>query len=170
MFVLSEVITADELRDKVSQKKQIVRTWLVMLNNTSAIKKMIDSRLRREFGISISRFDVLAALDRAGPAGLNAGALTEKLMVTYGNTTQIVTPLVRDGYVLRTRSKEDGRSVLFQLTSEGQAIFKKMAKKHHEWLASAFSELSAEDLDLLQGLLKGLSVQPDSKALNVAAE
>ena len=83
--------------------------------------------MRARFGLSISRFDVLAALDRAGDAGLTAGALTSHLKVTEGNTTQVTAPLIKDGLVRRTVSREDGRVAIFQLTRRGQRLFDEMA-------------------------------------------
>src|SRR5262249_27516661 len=86
---------------------------------------------------SISRFDVLAALDRAGEDGLTGGGLSQRLRVTEGNTTQVTAPLIEAGLVRRSVSPSDGRIATFQLTTKGRARFAPMAADNR-WRAAAF--------------------------------
>lgn len=124
-----------------------LRGWLSLLSAANALKKTVDARLRAEFGVSISRFDVLAALDRAGAQGLRAGALSQQLMVTEGNTTQVTAPLVRDGLVARRQDKKDGRAAIFTLTRKGAALFAEMAAAHRGWIEEAFENFSPKELE-----------------------
>jgi DNA-binding MarR family transcriptional regulator len=137
-----------------------LRAWLALLLASSAIKKVIDARMRQRFGLSISRFDVLAALDRAGEHGLTAGALTSHLKVTEGNTTQVTAPLIRDGLVRRSVSASDGRVAIFQLTKRGQRTFADVAEINRVWVAEAFSPLTADQISTLRGLLSALNHPP----------
>lgn len=137
----------------MSDHREALRSWLELLNASSAIKKYTDTEFRAQFGLSISRFDVLAALDRAGPEGLRAGALSQRLMVTDGNTTQVTAPLIRDGLVKRRTCMEDARVAYFSLTKKGERLFAKMAVAHQGWIADLFAELSKPELAMLQKLL-----------------
>ncbi|HOP20251.1 MAG TPA: hypothetical protein PK585_09235, partial [Amphiplicatus sp.] len=56
-----------------------VRAWLQLLRIAGGLKKSMDARLRGRFGVSISRFDVMSALERAGADGLRAGELSQRL-------------------------------------------------------------------------------------------
>ncbi len=141
-----------------SGDRNALRAWLDLLTASNAIKKSIDATLRTEFGVSISRFDVLSALDRAEGDGLRAGDLSQRLMVTEGNTTQVTAPLIRDGLVKRTPSREDGRVALFRLTRKGEKLFKKMADEHKHWVAGAFADLSHSELATLRQLLGKLNL------------
>ena len=113
----------------------------------------MDTGFRNEFGMSISRFDVLSALDRAGPEGLRAGALSQRLRVTEGNTTQVTAPLIREGLVKRSTDPEDKRGAVFRLTRKGEKLFAKMADSHRQWIVDAFADFSEPQLKSLRRLL-----------------
>jgi DNA-binding MarR family transcriptional regulator len=141
--------------------RETLRAWLALLSAAERIKKVIDARMRARFGLSISRFDVLAALDRAGEAGLTAGELTSHLRVTEGNTTQVTGPLIKDGLVRRTVSAADGRVAIFALTKRGQRIFDDMAEVNRGWVAEAFAPLAPAQVSALQDLLRTLNHPPE---------
>ncbi len=136
-------------------RRDTLRAWLTLLNTSNAIKKSVDGRLRARFGISISRFDVMSALQRH-PQGLRAGALSRQLMVTEGNTTQVTAPLIRDGLVERRPSPLDARGVIFSLTPKGLKLFDAIAAEHKEWIHDAFANHDARDLAELRALLNKL--------------
>ena len=136
-------------------RRDTLRAWLTLLNTSNAIKKSVDGRLRARFGISISRFDVMSALQRH-PQGLRAGALSRQLMVTEGNTTQVTAPLIRDGYVQRRPSPLDARGVIFSLTPKGAKLFDDIAAEHKEWIHDAFAGHDERDLAQLRALLNKL--------------
>ncbi|PHS27712.1 MAG: MarR family transcriptional regulator [Robiginitomaculum sp.] len=137
-----------------------LRAWLALLNTSNTIKKSVDAQLRARFGVSISRFDVMSALQRCYPEGLRAGELSRQLMVTEGNTTQVTAPLMRDGFVERRVSPKDARGVIFSLTPEGLSLFNDMATEHKEWIRDAFAKLNAKDLADLRALLG--QMEPDT--------
>lgn len=138
--------------------REALRAWLDMLKSTSTIKKSIDTTLRAQFQVSISRFDVLSALERSGPEGLRAGSLSEKLMVTEGNTTQVTALLIRDGLVKRSNSREDGRVAIFKLTKKGERLFARMAAENKQLIDDTFSGLSKSELQHFRKLLGKLKL------------
>ena len=149
-------------------RRDTLRAWLTLLNTSNAIKKAVDGHLRARFGLSISRFDVMSALQRH-PQGLRAGALSRQLMVTEGNTTQVTAPLIRDGLVERRPSPLDARGVIFSLTPKGMALFDTIAAEHKEWIHDAFASLDAQDLATLRALLnkldpEAIGARPDDEA------
>ncbi len=144
-----------------NEDRNALRAWLDLLTASNAIKKSVDTTLRREFGVSISRFDVLSALDRAPPSGLRAGDLSQRLMVTEGNITQVTAPLIRDGLVRRTASRDDKRVVIFRLTKKGNRLFGEMAEEHRHWVSQAFSGLSQTQIASFRKLLGKLNLPLD---------
>ena len=146
--------------EKQDRHKQALLTWLTMLRASGSIRKSIDFRLRDQFGVSIARFDVLAALERAGRNGLRAGELSRKLVVSDGNTTQIMGKLVTKGYVLRRRDESDARAVIYSLSDEGAALFQEMAVAHHGWIDDIFSDLPSSEIAALRDMLNRLPPQP----------
>lgn len=145
-------------------EREVLRTWLDLLTAANALKKSVDTGFRNEFGMSISRFDVLSALDRAGPEGLRAGALSQRLRVTEGNTTQVTAPLIREGLVKRSTDPEDKRGAVFRLTRKGEKLFAKMADSHRQWIVDAFAEFSEPQLKSLRRLLGRLDAPGDVAA------
>lgn len=146
----------------MSDDRDALRAWLALLGTANAVKKGVDMRLRQRFGLSIARFDVLAALDRAGDPGLSAGELTAWLRVTEGNTTQVTAPLVSAGLVERARDPDDGRVAIFRLSDEGRARFAAMAAENRRWIDTAFAGLGSGDIAALRRLLAGI-VPPTEK-------
>ncbi len=69
-----------------------LRLWLRMLSCTTLIEETIRSNLREQFGITLSRFDLMAQLERHAE-GLTMGELSRRMMVSGGNTTVIVDQL-----------------------------------------------------------------------------
>jgi len=139
-------------------EREALRAWLDMLKASNAIKKSIDTEMRRQFGISISRFDVLAALEREGPEGLRAGALSERLMVTEGNTTQVTALLIRDGLVKRTNGRKDKRVAIFKLTKKGERLFAQMAADNKQLVDDTFSGLSKPEIQMFRKILSKLNL------------
>jgi DNA-binding MarR family transcriptional regulator len=137
----------------MTRQREVILGWLGLLGAVEKLKKTIDARLRDRFSVSISGFDVMAALDRAGAEGLRAGALTQKLRVTDGATSQVASTLERAGFVERRRDKADGRAVVFVLTPTGRKTFKEMAAAHHGWVTEFFEPLSDLDIESLRGLM-----------------
>lgn len=141
-----------------SADRDALRAWLDLLTASNTLKKEIDASLRREFGVSISRFDVLSALDRSGRDGLRAGDLAQSLLVTEGATTQVTAPLIRDGLVKRSPCSRDGRAAIFTLTKKGEKLFREMARVHRGWVADAFSNLTPTQIETLRRLLSKLEL------------
>jgi DNA-binding MarR family transcriptional regulator len=149
--------------------REAIRTWLALLATSRTLEKAVDGGLRFGFGHSISRFDVLSTLERAGASGLRAGALTERLMVTDGATTQVTSPLIREGLVRRMADPTDRRAAVFSLTKKGEGVFAEMAAEHKIWINEAFAALSPAQMKTLRRLLSRIEPHKVARTRNVAA-
>jgi len=148
-----------------AEHKPILRLWIELLGRTNAIKKDLDARLRSEFGQSLSRFDVLSALHRAGSDGLRASELSQFLLVTDGATSQLTPPLIRDELVEREPCPNDRRSVVFRLTPQGAALFERMADRHRQWVCERFAGFSSDEIDTLRKLARRIEAPLSRGAL-----
>ncbi|MEZ5922731.1 MAG: MarR family transcriptional regulator [Parvularculaceae bacterium] len=158
------------MSDAPTPKEQdAVRSWLALLSVSRGLEKAVDAGFRNQFGHSISRFDVMSALDRAGAEGLRAGALTERLMVSDGATTQVTAPLVREGLVKRAADPEDGRAAIFSLTKKGAKIFTDMAAEHRGWIDEAFDQLTPAQMKSLRRLLAEIDPEKIARSRKDAA-
>ena len=129
-----------------------LRLWLRLLASTTVMERAVRRRLRAEFAVSLPRFDVLAALERA-PEGLAMGELSRRLMVSNGNATVLVSGLESDGMVRRTVSPEDRRSVTVTLTDLGRTAFSGMAEAHAGWVDELLGGLGDDEVEQLSELL-----------------
>ncbi len=128
---MKHTVPIREKHDGALGDRSSVRVWLRLLSCTMAIEKEVQRRFA-ERGMTLPRFDVLAALDRHGE--MNMGALSQALLVSNGNVTQLVQKLVRDGLVEMHKPPSDRRSSIVRLTPEGREVFGRLARAHQDWI------------------------------------
>ncbi len=112
--------------------------------------------MRVEFGSTLPRFDVLAALYRERD-GMRMSELSKSLMVSNGNVTGIVDRLVAEGLVVRVPVENDRRASIVRLTEAGEKDFAERALVHESWVSDVFSDLSPSDADTLIRILRTIS-------------
>ena len=133
-------------------EKQELRLWLRMLATTRLVSQEIRRRLRKEFGVTLPQFDILAQLYRE-PDGLRLGELSRRAMVTNGNITGLIERLEADGLVRRETPGADRRVTVARLTDFGQTVFAKMAQIHEKWLRDLMADV---DRDTIASLLRDI--------------
>lgn len=134
---------------------QALKLWLRLLACTTRVEAEIRSRLRREFGISLARFDLMAQLERH-PEGLKMGELSRRMMVSGGNVTGLTDELEKEGLVARLDDPADRRAYTVQLTAEGRSRFRRMADVHERWVVELFDGLTASEKSQTYRLLARL--------------
>lgn len=137
-------------------EQEALRTWLRLLGTSNLIRKTLQARLNAGYGVSLSRFDVLANLYRAPEEGVRLSDLSKQLMVSNGNVTQVMTPLVKEGLVERKPCAQDARAAIARLTKKGTALFERMAADHASWVGEIFANLSSNDHKQVANLLDKL--------------
>lgn len=145
-----------ENKSKQPHAKQSLRVWIRMLRATTLIEKRIRSYLKGEFGSTLPRFDVLAALSRERE-WVTMSQLTAHLLVSNGNVTGLVNRLVEDGLIARQVDPEDRRSQRVMLTPAGRAAFREMAIAHEGLVDSFFAQLSDDEMAALLTLTEKLN-------------
>lgn len=135
--------TAPDMRSEPIAKDH-VRLWLRILKVHKTIESELRERLRVEFGTTLPRFDVMAALHR-NDRGMKMSELSRRLMVSNGNVTGIVDRLTEDGLMLREAVPGDRRAARVRLTKKGAAEFERQADAHEQWVSELLGGLSGED-------------------------
>ena len=135
-----------------SEHPQALRLWLRMLTLTQLIEKQVRVQLRKHWGTTLPRFDLMAQLERM-PDGLKMNELSRRLMVTGGNVTGITDQLVAEGLVERVPVEGDRRAYRVRLTPGGRTLFGDMARQHESWIVAAFQGLSPAEAQALYQLL-----------------
>lgn len=144
--------------------KQSLRVWLRMLGATTIIEKTIRNHLKTRFDSTLPRFDVMSVLDRNhGP--MTMSELSDKLLVSNGNVTGLVSRLVEDGMILREIDPDDRRTQRVELTAAGSNAFRTMAVDHEILVDTLFESLSDTQMQTLLDLTTALN-----SALHTARE
>jgi DNA-binding MarR family transcriptional regulator len=133
-----------------------LRLWLRLLACSHWIESTIKERMKTEFGLTLTQFNLMAQIDRMG-SGINMRDLSRRTMVTSSNITAVTDQLEAAGFIERQRDPADRRSFIIDLTSVGRSTFAGMAKAHEAWvveLLSAISPSEKTELFRLLSLLK----------------
>ena len=129
-----------------------VRLWLRLLSCSTVIEKRLRRGFAEQYGTTLPRFDVLAALDRHRD-GMTMGELSRALLVSNGNVTALVRQLQSQGHVRMEAAPGDRRSQMVTLTAEGIAYFKDLAAAHHGWIGDMLADVDSEQQQMLFMLL-----------------
>ena len=137
----------------MSDARDPVRLSLRLITASRLIEREVDSLMRAHFDSTIARFDFLSALDRHG--ALTLGEVSQYLLVSNGNITQLRTRLSEDGLIETEADQNDRRVQRVRLTARGQSVFNKMTKAHATCVDRLLSDLSQADRQTLTRLLEG---------------
>jgi DNA-binding MarR family transcriptional regulator len=102
--------------------------------------------------LSIASWRVLAALSNNG--GLRQTDLAEMTSIDVSTLSRLITRLVRDGLVRRTRSKQDSREVTVQLTRKAETAMARLVPIAVGLQTEATRSLSKRDLATLKRVLR----------------
>ena len=133
--------------------KRRLKLWIRLLGVTRGAENALREYLRLGHATTLPRFDVLAALYRRRE-GVTMSELSRLLLVSNGNATAVVDRLEADGFVRRSPSDTDRRTVYVGLTDAGVAAFEAQAQGHEADVDRLFADLTAEDIDRLTEILK----------------
>ena len=129
-----------------------LRLWLRLFTCTTMVERRVDGMLKRAFGSSLPRFDLLAQLYRAED-GLRMGELSERILTTNGNVTWLVAALEREGLVRRRIATHDRRAVVVRLTAAGRRQFTTMARAHEARIIALLAGLSPTERQTMHSML-----------------
>jgi DNA-binding MarR family transcriptional regulator len=129
-----------------------LRLWLRLFTCVQLLERRVRGQLRRRFGTTLARFDLMAQLDRHRE-GLRMGELSQRLMVTGANITGLTDQLAAEGLVERKPLPGDRRAALVRLTPAGRKTFDRMARVHEGWIVDLLAGLTPDERTRLHELL-----------------
>lgn len=135
----------------MTSAQDTVRLSLRLLTTSRLIEREVDALMRAKFDSTIARFDFLSALDRHG--ALTLGEVSQYLLVSNGNVTQLRTRLSADGLIETSHDENDRRIQRVRLTRRGESVFKHMAKAHAACVDALLRDLTQADKNALSRLL-----------------
>ncbi|MBX3510759.1 MAG: MarR family transcriptional regulator [Hyphomonadaceae bacterium] len=124
----------------MANPRDTVRLSIRLLATARLIEREADALMRAQFKSTIARFDVLSALDRHG--ALSLGEISQNLLVSNGNVTQLMARLKSEGLVDVRPDVRDRRIQRVRLTARGERLFSRMAEAHAALIQRLLGELS----------------------------
>ena len=137
--------------------RERLRLWLKLLRTSHYIEQNIRENMRSHFQTTLPRFDVLATLSRAGKP-LRMSEISQKLLVSNGNTTPIVKRLEEEGLLKRVQEHHDKRAFYVSMTEAGRKQFTKMARAHLEWVDELLQPINDKDSKEIVKLLSPIKI------------
>ncbi|MFB7816133.1 MarR family winged helix-turn-helix transcriptional regulator [Paenibacillus chitinolyticus] len=108
----------------------------------------------KAWNLSAAQFDVLVQV--GSHERLTQQELADKLLVTKGNITQLLSKMEELGWI---RREQEWKTKYISLTAEGQALFDEVVPQQEQFQASQFDGLDREEKKQLLELLKKVQKQ-----------
>jgi DNA-binding MarR family transcriptional regulator len=131
----------------LSEERELAETAAeVRQGATRLARRLRAERSARE--LSLSKLSVLADLTRQSPA--TAGSLATAENQRPQSLTRVFAELASDGLIVRTRSEQDRRQVMLEITEAGRAALRRDMAGRDAWLSVALAGLSATEREVLR--------------------
>jgi DNA-binding MarR family transcriptional regulator len=104
--------------------------WVGFLRAHRALVAELDEELRREHGLPLSSFDVLAQLDNAPDRQLRMSELADAVLLSRSGLTRLVERMESKGLIERRECTEDARGAFAVLTEGGAERLREARKTH----------------------------------------
>jgi MarR family 2-MHQ and catechol resistance regulon transcriptional repressor len=130
---------------------EAIHAWLIMLKAWQSMTRYASPTLLEE-GLGESDFRVLEVLLHKGPMPVNA--IGPKVDLNPGSVSVAVDRLYNKGFVSRVESDQDRRVRTVSLTEKGRQMFLPIFRRHAALIKHAFRDVSPQELQQLEAVLK----------------
>jgi MarR family transcriptional regulator, 2-MHQ and catechol-resistance regulon repressor len=138
-----------------------LHTWLVMLKFWQSIGRYLRPTMSA-VELGESDFRVLEVLLHKGPMPVNA--IGPKVDLNPGSVSVAVDRLYKKGFVSRVECSSDRRIRTVALTEKGREMFVPLFRRHAALIKRAFQDVSSEELQQLETVLKKIGKRAESLA------
>ncbi len=120
--------------------------WLSLVRTHARLWDEIEAQMRREHGLTMARYDVLAHLDSNG-GRLGLGELASSIVLSPSGLSKLVNRMEASGLIRREPDPRDARSVFAAITPRGRVLVAKARRSHHRLLQQRFGD-ALDDRDV----------------------
>lgn len=140
---------------------EALHAWLIMLKAWQSMLRYASPTLLQE-GLGESDFRVLEVVLHKGPMPVNA--IGPKVALNPGSVSVAVDRLYNKGFVSRVECSRDRRVRTVSLTEKGREMFVPLFRRHAAIIKRAFRDVSSEELQQFELILKKIGKRADSLA------
>ncbi|WP_088102029.1 MarR family winged helix-turn-helix transcriptional regulator [Halalkalibacter urbisdiaboli] len=139
-----------QFRSKQQEERMGLLLWfrLARFYNQSI---RLSNRHLKKWELTIAQFDLLVQIGAHQP--ISQQALADKLFVTKGNMTQLISKLEKQGYVKR---EQEWRTKHIKLTPIGEKLYNDVVPQQEAFQSAQFQSLTKQEQKQLLNLLKKL--------------
>ena len=120
--------------------------WLALVRTHARLWDQLEAQARRDHGLTIARYDVLAQLEMAG-GQLRLSDLASAVVLSPSGLSKLLDRMETSGLIRREPDPNDARASLATLTPDGRSIVKKARRSHHALLEQTFGA-ALDDRDI----------------------
>jgi len=113
--------------------------WLALVRTHARLWDQLETQMRRDHGLTIARYDVLATLDAAG-GRLRLSELGSSVVLSPSGLSKLLDRMQASQLIRREPDPEDARSTFAAITPRGRALLRKARRTHHELLQQRFGD------------------------------
>ncbi len=135
-----------------------LKVFIGLRRTNDMLDKLIHKDIK-SYGLNVTEFAVLEVLYNRGEHTIQR--IKERILIASSSTTYVVTNLEKKGYIKRRQDTKDKRVSYASLTDKGRAFMDEIFPNHANAIASVFSDLSEDELQSLQKVLKRISTQSE---------
>ncbi|MCF6195141.1 MAG: MarR family transcriptional regulator [Emcibacter sp.] len=135
--------------------QKYLKLWVRMLGSSTRVVQILNKRMKEHTPLTLAKFDVLVAIDRAPGGVITMSELSRMLLVSNANTTGMVSRLMKDGMVEKWALPTDRRVYSVAMTSEGRKILKHAIAIHKGWVDELLGHIDADKIDDLIEIFSG---------------
>ncbi len=130
--------------------------WLGFVRTHSRLWDRVEAQMRRDHGLTMARYDVLATLINAG-GRLRLSDLASSILLSQSGVSKLLDRMERSGLVHRDPDPSDGRAAFAAITPAGRSLAEEARLEHHALLQRMFGDaLDPRDLDDLDRIMARL--------------
>ena len=107
-------------------------SWRALMMGMTLLLERLDDDLRREFGMSLTEYEVMVRLSERPGRAMRMAQLADAMAHSRSRITHTIARMEAAGYVVRGTTPEDGRGVVATMTETGYELLVKAAPCHVE--------------------------------------
>jgi DNA-binding MarR family transcriptional regulator len=137
--------------------------WLAFLRTHARLWDRLEAGFRRDHGLTIARYDVLAHVEMAD-GQLRLSELAESIVLSPSGLSKLMDRMEASGLIRRDPDPSDARATFATITPQGRALVKKARRSHHELLQQTFGDAlddrDVADLTRIMGRIEAALAEP----------
>lgn len=137
--------------------------WIAFVRTHARIWDQVEAQMRKDHGLTMPRYDVLAQLDLAG-GRLGLTELGAAVVLSPSGLSKLLDRMEESGLIRREPDPRDARSVFALITPRGRASIRKARESHHAFLQAAFGDAldssDVADITRIMSLIDGRASKP----------